>query len=584
MNTEGFKRKLTTLFSADVAGYSRLMGQDEAYTVRTLTAYRQVMSELITQHRGRVVDSPGDNLLAEFPSVVDAVQCAVAVQKELAARNAELDDDRRMEFRIGINIGDVIEEEDRVYGDGVNITARLEGLAEPGGICISRTAFDQIETKLPLGYKYLGEQTVKNIAKPVGAYQVVMESRVNGDRKDNQALYVPEEQSIAVLPFTNMSGDPEQEYFSDGLTEEIITALSKISSLFVIASNSTFSYKGKPVRVQQIGRELGVKYVLEGSVRKAGQRVRITTQLIDAATGHHLWAERYDRDLQDIFALQDEITMKILIALRVKLTEGEQARLHDKDTDNLDCFMKVLEGQSYILRFNKNDNLRARQLFEEALALDPESCAAMTSLGSTYLIEMSAGWSGDPEKSLLLAHELAQKALARDNPPSYTHSLLGHIYLVQGQHEKAIAELEQAITLNPNGADAYAFLGSALIFTGHPDEAIELIMKAMRSNPMPPNWYHTFLAHAFRNTGRYREAITVLQEVLERNPYDANARIGLVASHIMAGQEEEGQRQAAEFLKLNPDFSLAHIEKSLQYKDPTDRNRDVEILRRAGLT
>jgi adenylate cyclase len=370
MAEEGFRRKLTTMFSADVAGYSRLMGEDEAATVKTLTSYRRIMVELIKQHRGRVVDSPGDNLLAEFTSVVDAVQCAVAVQKEFQARNAELPEDRRMVFRIGINLGDVIEEGDRIYGDGVNIAARLEGIADPGGICISKTAFDQIETKLPLGYDYLGEQTVKNIARPVGAYQVLMEPRVTVAGKEEKPLPLPEEPSIAVLPFANISGDPEQEYLSDGLTEEILTALSKVDKMFVIASNSTFAYKGKPVKVQQVGEELGVRYVLEGSVRKAGDRVRITAQLVDATTGGHVWSERYDRDLKDIFALQDEITMKILTALRVTLTEGEQARVYDRSTENLDSFLKVLRGMHHFLRFNEDDNVVARQMFEEAVRLD----------------------------------------------------------------------------------------------------------------------------------------------------------------------------------------------------------------------
>jgi adenylate cyclase len=391
MTQEGFKRKLTAILSADVAGYSRLMADDEAATVKTLATYREVMASLIKQHRGRVVDSPGDNVLAEFPSVVDAVQCAVAVQKEFQSRNAALPENRRMEFRIGINLGDVIEEEDRIYGDGVNIAARLESLADPGGICVSKTAFDHIETKLPLGYEYLGEQELKNIPKPVGVYKVVMEPRVTvADRIEKKkalpiwrrkailsggvalivliiaaviwnfyfrlppiepasvermAFPLPEKPSIAVLPFVNMSGDPGQEYFSDGLSEEIITALSKTSQMFVIARNSTFSYKGKQVKVQQVAEELGVRYVLEGSVRKSEDRLRITAQLIDAITGRHLWAERYDRDLKDIFALQDEITLKILNALRLKLTDGVYASVTEKGTNNLEAYLKLIQAR-----------------------------------------------------------------------------------------------------------------------------------------------------------------------------------------------------------------------------------------------
>jgi TolB-like protein/class 3 adenylate cyclase len=374
MPEESFKRKLTTIFSADVAGYSRLMAEDEAATVKTLKSYREIMTELIRQQRGRVVDSPGDNVLAEFTSVVDAVQCAVAVQKQF---QAELPENRRMEFRIGINLGDVIEEEDRIYGDGVNIAARLEALADPGGICVSKTAFDQIETKLPLGYEFMGEKDVKNIAKPVGAYRVLMDAEAAGKvigeirpkakqlrwaavgalavliigagalaiwnfylrppfepaSVERMAYPLPDKPSIAVLPFVNMSEDKGQEYFSDGLTEEIISGLSKVPKLFVIARNSTFTYKDKPVKVQQVSEELGVRYVLEGSVRKAQDRVRITAQLVDATTGRHLWSERYDRDLKEIFALQDEITMKIINALQVELTEGEHARLWGKGTD-----------------------------------------------------------------------------------------------------------------------------------------------------------------------------------------------------------------------------------------------------------
>jgi adenylate cyclase len=554
MAEEGFRRKLTTMLSADVAGYSRLMAKDEAGTVKTLKAYRKIMTELIKQHRGRVVDSPGDNVLAEFTSVVDGVQCAVAVQKELQARNAELPENRKMEFRIGVNLGDVIEEEERIYGDGVNIAARLEGLADPGGICISKTAFDHIETKLPLGYEYLGEQTVKNIAKPVEAYRVLMEPRVTVAGKEEKALPLPEKPSIAVLPFANISGDPDQEYFSDGLTEEIITALSRLSKLFVIARNSTFAYKGKPVKVQQVGEELGVRYVLEGSVRKAGDRVRITAQLIDAPTGHHLWSERYDRDLKDIFALQDEITLKILTALRVKLTEGEQARVYDRATGNLDSFMKVLEGDSYFYRFNENDNVVARQMFEEAIVFDPENSVAYSNLGWTYLMDVWYGSSEFPGKFMERASELAQKALALDDTKDLAHSLLGWIYLMTRQYDMAIAEGERAVALNPNGADAHARLAVTLDFVGRQEEAIALFEKAMRLNPMPPNWYLLNLARSYSSIGLHEQAIAASQKVVERNPDDFMARIRLASTYSMAGRVEEARAEAAEVLRINPKF------------------------------
>jgi adenylate cyclase len=367
LSPESFKRKLTAILSADVKGYSRLMGENEAETIKTLTTYRKIMGELIQHHRGHVIDSPGDNILAEFGSVVDAVQCSVAAQNEFKARNAELSENHRMVFRIGVNLGDVIEEEGRIYGDGVNIAARLEALAEPGGICVSKTAFDHIESKLPLGYEYLGEQTVKNIAKPVGAYKVLMEPRVivaeakdNAGRAEKPSLPLPDDPSIAVLPFVNMSGDPEQEYFSDGLSEDIITSLSRLPNIFVIARNSTFTYKGRSVNVQQVSRELGVKYILEGSVRKVGNRVRVTAQLIDGTKGHHLWAERYDRQLEDIFAIQDEVTLKILKELQVKLIEGEQARLYSRGTENIDAYLKYCQGRGNSLRFDKVGNAVGR--------------------------------------------------------------------------------------------------------------------------------------------------------------------------------------------------------------------------------
>jgi adenylate cyclase len=628
MTTEGFKRKLTTLFSADVAGYSRLMGQDEAATVETITTYREVMSLLIKQHRGRVVDSPGDNLLAEFSSVVDAVQCAVAAQKELKARNAELREDRRMEFRIGINLGDVIEEGDRIYGDGVNIAARLEGLAPPGGICVSKTAFDQIETKLPLGYEYLGEQTVKNIAKPVGAYHVLMEPRVTVSETIEEkrvgtmrrprlilavvvallmvagaamvwhfylrhapspaevvsekapGLELPDKPSIAVLPFVNMSGDPEQEYFSDGITEEIITTLSKVPQLFVIARNSVFTYKGKSVKVQQVGKELGVRYVLEGSVRKAEDRVRITAQLVDAATGGHLWSERYDRDLKDIFALQDEITMKILTAVRVKLTEGEQAHLYAKDAVNLDSFMKVLQGVPYFYRFNKESNIQARQIFEEAIALDPQNPGAYTLLGWTYLMELWFGLSESPGKSMARAAELAQKALALNDTLDPPHSLLGNIYLLSRQYEKAVAEAKRAVALNPNGADAHAHLGMTLNYVGRRKEAIALLNKAIRLNPIPPNWYSFTLGEAYFLAGQYEEAVAAYKRVLHDNPDDMRAHTGLAATYGLLGQEKEARAAAAEVLRRDPMFSVEYV-KTLPYKNKADKELLIEALRKA---
>jgi adenylate cyclase len=477
MATEEFKRKLTAVMSADVVGYSRLMGEDEA----------------------------------------DTVQCAVAVQKELQARNAQRSENRRMEFRIGINLGDVIEEEDRIFGDGVNIAARLEALSDPGGICISKTAFDQIETKLPFGYEYLGEKEVKNIAKPVGAFRVLMDAeaagKVIGELRpkpkqlrwaaiggivvliivagalaiwnyyfrpafepasvERMAFPLPDKPSIAVLPFKNLSGDQEQEYLADGITENIITALSKTPKMFVIASNSVFTYKGKPLKIQQVAEEMGVRYVLEGSLQKSGDRLRINAQLIDAIGGHHLWAERYDRQMKDIFAIQDEITMKILTAMEVKLTEGEAASAHAKGTVNLEAYLKDLQGREHLRKVTKDDNMVARKLLEEAIALDPNFPSPYVGLAYTYTTAATRGWTDSPRTSFEKADELTQKAIALDDSLDMAHALVGRLYSFKREYEKAISEGERAIALGPNNSGNMAMLAATLKAAGKAEDAVK---------------------------------------------------------------------------------------------------------------
>ncbi len=374
MNTQDFKRRLTAILSADVEGYSRLMREDEEATVRTITSYRTAMTHLIEQYRGRVVDSPGD-ILAEFSSVVDAVCCAVEVQKEIGKQNAELLEHRKMKLPIGVNLGDVIEKEDTIYGDGVDIAARLEAMARGGGICISETAFDQVESKIGLEFEYLGEQAVKNIKKPVQEYRFLEMSR---------ELPLPDKPSIAVLPFVNMNGDPEQEYFSDGMSKDIITVLSQLPKVFVIARNSVFVYKGRSVNVQQERRDLGVQYVLESSVRKVGQRVRITAQLIDATPGHHIWAERYDPDLEDIFAIQGEITLKILTPIQVKLTDGGQARLYARGTENIEAHLKMGQATDYFFHADTGSNFLVRQICKEVISMESNWDAPYCLLGWTH--------------------------------------------------------------------------------------------------------------------------------------------------------------------------------------------------------
>jgi adenylate cyclase len=582
MMEERAKRKLSAILSADVRGYSRLMEEDELATVRTLEAYRQMITEVIRNYSGRVVDSPGDNLLAEFSSVVDALECAIEIQNELKAKNAELPENRRMEFRIGINLGDVIEEGKRIYGDGVNIAARLEALAEGGGICVSGTAFDQVEGKLKLEFEYLGEQAVKNITKPVRVYRVKMEDE-NVVSEVSKRLELPDKPSIAVLPFVNMSGDPEQEYLSDGITEEIITGLSKIPKIFVIARNSTFTYKGKPVKVQKVSKDLGVQYVLEGSVRKAGNRIRITAQLVDAVIGHHLWAERYDRDLGDIFALQDEITMKILTALQVKLTEGQQARVFSKGTKNLEAYLNWLQAHEYWLSFNEDDNTLARQFAKEAIALDPDYAAAHTTLGWTHAMDARGGWSKSPNQSLVLAEKLVQKALALDDKLYEAHLLLGFIYLMKCQYEKAIAEQEQAIALNPNQADNHAHLGMSLVFACKPEEAIVSLKKAIRLNPVPPSYYFVKLGRAYRVREQYEAAISAYKKAATRNPNDLFVYVDLAATYILAGNEKKARDAAAEVLKRHPKFSIKHFVKSIPFKKQSENELLIKALRKAGL-
>ena len=621
------KRKLSAIFSADVEGYSRLMEEDELATVKTLTSHKETMGKVIRQHRGRVVDSTGDNLLAEFASVVDAVQCAVEVQQVLSAKNDALPENRRMRFRIGINSGDVIEEGELIYGDGVNVAARMESLAKGGGISISGTAFDQLGKKLPLGYEYLGEQSVKNIRKPVRVYRVLTEEeavgKVIGEKRakpkqwrwaavgavaaliivagalaiwnfylrppfepaseERMAFALPDKPSIAVLPFVNMSEDPKQEYFSDGLTEEIITALSKVPKVFVIARNSTFSYKGKSVKVNQVAEELGVRYVLEGSVRRAGDRVRITAQLIDAIKGHHLWAERYDRELKDIFTVQDEITKKIITALQVELTEGELARLSAKGTDNLQAYLKLLQGREHFYTITKEGNAQARSLFEEAIELDPEYANAYLYVGVTHWMDIMLGSSKSRKESLKQAFKFIRKSIALDESNPWGHTQLGWLYFMTKQYDKGIAECERAITLAPNSANAHIWMSLVLLYAGRHEESVQYAEQALRLDPLPEHWYLRQMGSAYSWVGRYEEAIAFLKKALQGAPNDILTHRWLTVTYSSAGRLEEARAQADEILRINPNYSLELAKKTVPFKNQTDRERYLEALRKAGI-
>jgi adenylate cyclase len=579
---ERSKRKLAAIFSADVKGYSRLMADDEEATVRTINTHREVITNLIQGHNGRVVDAKGDNVLAEFASVVDAVRCASEIQNQLKERNAELPEHRRMEFRIGINLGDVIEEEETIYGDGVNIAARLESMAEGGGICISGTAFDQVEGKLELEFEYLGEQAVKNIKKPIRVYRAELEGGVS-DVEIRREFSLPDKPSIAVLPFTNMSGDPEQEYFSDGITEEIITWLSKIPRLFVTARHSTFIFKDKVVSIREVGRQLGVRYVLEGSFRRSGDRIRVTAQLIDVETDQHLWADRYDRELKDIFAIQDEITMNIMIALQVRLTDGDQAAMRARGTYNLEAYLKSLQAMDYFRQFSRDGNILARQKYQETIALAPEYATAYAGMAATYLTEPWHGWSESPAESLKLAMEYAQKSLALDESISDAHMALGLVNLVMKQWEKAIEECKLAVSLNPNSADNIAALATTLRTVGRVEEALAMIEKAIRLNPMPPDWYLHELGCSYRLMGRYDEAVAVLKRVIDRNPDYLNSRLNLIATYIMSGKEGAARVEAVEVLKRSPDFSVERFLMDFPYKDQKILDALKECWLKAGL-
>jgi len=637
MEQKGFHRKLTAIFSADVAGYSRLMQDDEAATVETLESYKHAFFDLIKQHRGRVVDSPGDNLLAEFASVVDAVQCAVATQKELQARNTELPEIRKMQFRIGVNLGDVIEEGDRIYGDGVNIAARLESLAEPGGICISKTAFDQIETKLPFGYTYLGEQTVKNITKPVGAYRVLMEPRVTKERAagfkaqstrrkvafiglaamlvivagaalwqffirpaalpvekadpKQMALPLPELPSIAVLPFVNMSEDPKQELLCDGITDNIINALSKVPRLFVIARNSTFAYKGKAAKVKQVSEELGVRYVLEGSVQRSGDRVRIAAQLVDAIIGNQLWAERYDGESTDVFDLQDDITTKVLSAVRVKL-EGRSSLGNMSSLGNinlytgkkgLDCYLKAMEAQTYIQLLTIPDTRKARQVIEEAITMCSGIPIFYRLLAVVNLNETWLGVSKSPKESLENATELLQKVLAIDDNDPDAHGVLCQVYTHKREYDKAMSEAERGITLDPGSCWAIFRYAQVLNHVSRTEQAIPLFEKAIRLNPLGPALFYSNYGIALRDTGRIEDAIIALKKAIERAPNYLWAHLHLSAAYVMIGREQEGQAEAAEVLRINPGFSIEQFARTTVIKDRKRVETIAQAWRKAGL-
>ena len=497
---ERLERRLAAILASDVVGYSRLMAADEAGTHAALRAHReQLIEPQIAAHHGRTVKLMGDGALVEFASVVDAVECAVAIQQAMAERNTGKPDEKRIIFRIGINVGDIIIDGDDIYGDGVNVAARLEALAAPGGICISGAVREQVQNKVSISFADLGEQTVKNIERPIHVYYVVWEGKpASSEPAVNAAPAAKssEKASIAVLPFVNMSGDSEQEYFADGMSEDIITALSKIPLIFVIARNSSFVFRGKAFHIGEISKKLGVRFILEGSVRKAGNRVRITAQLIDSESGGHLWAERFDRDLTDIFAVQDEVTREIVAALSLNLTEGERSRVPGKRTSNPEAYDYFLRARECWWRQSKEMNLQARQMLHRAIELDRNFAAAHALLGGVHITDYINEWADPPDLSLQQAQEAAERAAALDDSDFYAHWALGMIHLWMRRHDDAIAEQKRSIVLNPNFASAHVALGLTLYYAGSAAQALECFDRASALDPYEPDMFLHFRAQA----------------------------------------------------------------------------------------
>lgn len=630
MPKDGYKRKLAAILSADARDYCRLMGADEAGTVRTIQSHLQVISERIVRHGGRVVDASGDNLLAEFPSVVNAVKSAVEVQEQLKTRNADLPEDRRIVFRIGIHLGDVIVEEGRIYGEGVNIAARVEQLAEGGAVYVSGTVYGQIRNKLPWGYEDLGEHAVKNIPEPVRVYKILPDAERPGVRwtwlsrashwkvallaaasgaiiaaiavslwhaylrppaprggtaqEQPPALPLPDEPSIAVLPFENLTGDSNQDYLCDGLTDDIITSLSTLPRLFVISRNSTFTYKKKPIKVQRVSVDLGVRYVLEGGIQKSGKRMQINAQLIDATTGQHLWAERFDRGVDDIFKAKDEITLDIAAALAVKLTEGDQAQMTRRNTNSLEAWQALQRGRTFSERLSPEDNLRAREQFRKAIGLDPKYVNAWVELGFTYFWERRWTRGQANEEALRKTAEISEKAMGMDPSYSGCYRLRSWVHAKRRRFEEAMADARKAVELEPSNAAGLYLLANHLFFYGQPDEAILVQLRAMRLSPYNKPMYEHFLGWAYHHAGQYDKAIETLKASAKKDPKFPLAHLRLAVIYAELGREEEMRAEAAEVFRIWPEFTGGLMVMDYQFRDPKTLERLKASMIKAGFS
>ena len=617
------KRKLAAILHADMKAYSRLVEADEEGTLRTLKTYRAAIDALISRHDGRVVGSAGDSVLAEFVSPVEAARCAAEIQDELARRNAALLPDRRLEFRIGINLGDVIVEGGELFGDGVNVAARLQALADPGGIFISGGIYDQIKTKEAFDYEFLGAQKVKNIAEPVRVYRVhrdpaaALASRIVRRRRRwalnaavtalvlaaalgiwhaipllvpaierltgaGPAVPVTDRASIAVLPFANKSErESESDYFSDGLTEDLISALGRFSSLSVMSWNAVAPYRDQTVRPEQLARDLGVLYVVDGSVRRAGDRLRITARLSDAVRGNLLWSERYDEAIDDVFTVQDEVTRRIVKILAIEVTNSEQERAAAKPTDNLDAYDYYLKGRREYRKFDRPANFRAQEMFEKAVELDPSYADAYAALAWTHSKAAELGWTFQPGEAVESALELGQTALRLDPTNVSAHVLLAVIHTYQKNFELALRELERAQELNPNASEYQTDRGWVLLLAGRSADAIESLEDVLRSDPNPkPNAFNN-LAMAYYLQGRYDDAIVTLEGAIGRHPQHLPLYIALAAAYAAAGRIEDAARAAADVRRLHPFFEADLYGEA--FRDPAERDRIRSSLRKAGL-
>jgi adenylate cyclase len=587
------ERRLAAILAVDVAGYSRLMGADEEGTLAALRAVRRELGDpKIAEHRGRIVKTTGDGLLVEFASVVDAVRCAVEVQREMIARNAASPTGRRIEFRMGINVGDIIIEDGDIFGDGVNIAARLEALAEPGGICLSAAAHEQVRDRLDIGFDDLGEQQVKNITRPVRVFAVCLGPRASGPHAGEMPAFhptplpLPDKPSLAVLPFQNLSGDPEQEYFADGMVEEITTAIARLPWLFVIARNSSFTYKGRAVDVKQVARELGVRYVLEGSVRKAGNRVRITGQLIDTTTGAHIWADRFDGALDDIFELQDQVASNVAGAIEPKLRQSEIERASRKPAASLTAYDLYLHALAQFHRFTEECAAEAVVLTRRALAIDPSYAPAAALLGWCRGRQRLQGWGALSDEDIGEACRLARQALEAERDDAETISLAAWtLFRLGGEAETAAAALDRALVLNPNAAHAWLARGSIHALRNQPDAAIEAIERARRLSPFDP---YTFvfasnMALAHLAARRFEQAIEWADRALHDRPRQVGAmRVKVVAlAHL--GHLDEARAELSRVLAIDPKLTIAGFRAFAHFQAPEVLELFVTGLRLAGL-